>query len=492
MTVLAFDIGASSGRAVLGQFEDGKLAIKEIHRFPNQPVQVGNHMYWDVLRLFYEIKQGILKAYNQEDNPIDSLAIDSWAVDFGLLDKNGELLANPYHYRDRHTTGMMDEVFHKVSKKEIFKKTGIQFMDINTIYQLYAMKKAESAILEQADTFLMMPALLRYFLTGEKHSEFTNATTTQLFNPQTNYWDNQLLEKLGFPKHIFNETVRPGTTVGRLLPSICEELGLESTIPVMAVGEHDTASAVVAVPNNNEQQDFAYLSCGTWSLLGTEVSNAVINDKSLEWNMTNEGGVNNTFRLLKNIMGLWILQECNRIWEVEGESISFDEQRELIMQVEPFQAFIDPDHSMFIKPTNMPQQIQEYCKQTNQFVPNTKGEILRCILESLSLKCRFVLERLEDLTGTSFSYLHMVGGGIQNTLLCQYTANAIKRPVFAGPIEASSIGNILTQYQGLGLIKNLQEARIIVKNSFPIKEYIQEENHKWEDAFVIFKGVIRN
>ncbi|WP_102026661.1 rhamnulokinase [Salirhabdus sp. Marseille-P4669] len=488
MTVLAFDLGASSGRAVIGQLENDHLTIKEIHRFKNQPVQVGNHMHWDILRLFYEIKQGILKAHNA-GYEIESIAIDSWAVDFGLLDKNGELLANPYHYRDRHTENMMDEVFAKVSKEEIFAKTGIQFMDINTIYHLYAMKKAGSVALEQADTFLMIPDLLRYFLTGKKTSEFTNATTTQVFNTKTKTWDEEILNALGIPSHIFNEPVKPGTIIGDLLPSICDEIGLEKPIPVMAVGDHDTASAVAAVPNT-ENQHFAYLSCGTWSLLGTEVEDAIINEKALQWNMTNEGGVGDTYRLLKNIMGLWLLQESNRIWEMEGEALSFEEQRALIESAKPFQAFVDPDHPMFIKPAHMPKQIQAYCRQTNQFVPETKGEILRCILESLAMKYRYVLEKLEQLVGSSFSRLHMVGGGIQNSLLCQFTADAIKRPVYAGPIEASSIGNILIQYQGLGKIDNVTEAREIVKQSFPIQKYEQQNSGEWEEAYITFRQLI--
>jgi rhamnulokinase len=490
VSVLAFDLGASSGRAVVGELKNGHLTVTEIHRFPNQPVQVGNHMHWDILRLFYEIKQGILKAH-QADYKIESIAIDSWAVDFGLIDKNGELLANPYHYRDRHTTDVVDEVYHILGKEKIFEKTGIQFMDINTIYHLYAMKKAGNTALQQADTFLMIPDLLRYFLTGEKYSEFTNSTTTQLFNPITKEWDKEMLDALGLPSHIFLPPVQPGTMVGNLLPSIVEELGLEKAIPVITVGEHDTASAVAAVPHTDEKH-FAYLSCGTWSLLGTEVKDPVITEKSLQWNMTNEGGVNQTFRLLKNIMGLWLIQEVNRIWKMEGEPLTYEEQNKLIEEAEPFIAFVDPDHPMFVKPNHMPKQIQAFCRETNQRVPETKGEILRVILESLALKYRFVLERLENLTEVTFENLHMVGGGIQNRKLCQFTANAIKRPVYAGPIEASSIGNVLTQYQGLGQIESLHEARKIVKSSFPIKSYEPTEKDAWEEAYQKFIAFVRD
>lgn len=488
MTVLAFDLGASSGRAVVGQLENDQLKIKEIHRFSNDPVQVGGHLYWDILRLFHEIKTGILKAHQQGYNDIESLAIDTWAVDFGLLDKNGELLGNPYHYRDHQTDGMMEEVFQHISKEDIFSRTGIQFMQINTINHLYAMQKANATQLAEAESLLMIPDLLRYFLTGIMKSEFTNATTTQLYNPRLNKWDDFLIDKLNIPKKIFIETVRPGTMVGELSTAVCEELGLADTIPVMAIGEHDTASAVAAVPTN--QKHFAYLSCGTWSLLGTEVSDPVLSNQALEWNITNEGGVNDTFRLLKNIMGLWLIQECKREWEIENDFLTFAEQNDLVMDAEPFKSFVDPDHSMFINPAHMPRQVQEFCKETNQYVPQTKGEILRCVLDSLAMKYRFVLERLEQLAGVTFAELYMVGGGIKNEQLCEFTANAINRPVNAGPVEATSIGNLLTQYQGLGHIDNGAKARSIVRKSFPLKTYKPQEAEAWDRAYTTFKKLI--
>ncbi|MBA4493790.1 rhamnulokinase [Paenactinomyces guangxiensis] len=480
MNILAFDLGASSGRAVVGRFDGDTIEMKEIHRFSNDPVQVGNRLYWDILRLFHEVKQGILKSCHQGDKSLKSIAIDSWAVDFGLIGKHGELLGNPYHYRDHQTNGMMEEVFSLIPREEIFSRTGIQFMPINTIYHLFSMKKAGSPILEHAETLLMIPDLLRYFLTGEKSGEFTNATTTQLFNPLTKKWDHDLLNQLGLPSHIFADVFHPGTVAGSLTSAVCKELDIPS-LPVIAVGEHDTASAVAAVPT--DQQDFAYLSCGTWSLLGTEVPQPILNEQALEWNFTNEGGINHTFRLLKNIMGLWLIQECKRTWERERNSLSYEQMIRLADKAKAFQSFIDPDDPMFLHPEHMPRQIRKYCHDTNQYVPQTEGEILRCIMESLALKYRLVLERTEKLADKKFSGLHMVGGGIYNVMLCQFTANAIARPVWAGPAEATAVGNLLVQYITLGKIKNIQEARQVVRNSFPVQTYDPQDIHMWDDAY---------
>jgi rhamnulokinase len=487
VNVLAFDLGASSGKTVVGQFDGNKLTFKEIHRFSNDPVQVGNRLHWDILRLYYEVKQGILKARNHGYKNIKSMAIDSWAVDFGLIGKHGELLGNPYHYRDHQFIGKMEEVLSIIPKEEIFFRTGIQFMPINTIYQLYALKKSRSPILEQAEDFLMIPDLLRYFLTGEKKSEFTNSTTTQLFNPFTKNWDEKIIEKLELPTHIFRDIVEPGTIIGEIKSTVCDELGIPAC-SVIAVGEHDTASAVAAVPSDNKE--FAYLSCGTWSLLGTEISHPVLNERALDWNFTNEGGVNHTFRLLKNIMGLWLIQECKRTWEKAGHIYDYGEMIQLAEQAKPFQSFIDPDHSMFLNPKNMPWQIQQYCRETNQPVPESTGEILRCILESLALKYRFVLERTEKLVHKNFSGLYMVGGGIKNKMLCQFTANAISRPVWAGPVEATALGNLVVQYIALGYIKDIQEARLLIKESIDIKIYEPKETDEWNCAYEKFCQII--
>lgn len=511
MTVLAFDLGASSGRAVVAELRNDRLEMEEIHRFPNEPVQVGPYLHWDILRLLHEIKQGILKAKRWREgrgaggagsaghapasggsgasraSGLRSLAIDSWAVDFGLLDRQGELLGNPYHYRDRQTEGMMEEVFAAVPREDIFARTGIQFMQINTLYHLAAMKKRGAAALREAETFLMIPDLLRYFLTGEKKCEFTNATTTQLFNPLTRSWDHELLDRLGLPARLFTAPVQPGTIVAPLTASVCDELGV-AACPVVAVGEHDTASAVVAVPA--AQRDFAYLICGTWSLLGTEVPEPVLTPQALAWNFTNEGGVGGTFRLLKNIMGLWLLQECRHAWEKEGASYTFAELVRLAEREPRFQALVDPDDPLFLNPAHMPEAIRSYCSRTGQAAPSTHGAVVRCVVESLALKYRYVLERTERLAGASYAGLHMVGGGINNALLCQFTANAIGRPVWAGPVEASAIGNVLVQLMALGEIAGLPEARQLVRDSFPVRTYEPQERDAWDEAYGRFIRLI--
>jgi rhamnulokinase len=484
VSILAFDLGASSGRALTGRIAGRKLEIREIHRFPNDPVQVGGRLHWDILRLFHEIKTGMLKARHEGEGGLQSLAIDSWAVDFGLIGRNGELLGNPYHYRDHHTDGIMEELQETIGSEEIFTRTGIQFLPFNTIYQLYAMKKAASPLLESAQSLLMIPDLLRYFLTGEKHSEFTNATTTQLYNPLKQDWDRELLARLGLDDALFQEVLLAGAPAGTLLPSLGRELGL-GAIPVTATAEHDTGAAVAAVPADS--RDFAYLSCGTWSLMGTEVDEPVLGEQALAMNFTNEGGVGRTYRLLKNIMGLWIIQECRRVWEREGHSISFSGMVEMARQAKPFVSLIDPDHLMFLAPEHMPRQVQQYCRETGQPVPEDTASIVRCVFESLALKYRYVLECTEKLSGKSFGGLHMVGGGINNTLLCQFTANAIGRPVWAGPVEGSAIGNMLVQWISLGELRDIWEARKLVRESFPPVTYEPQEREAWEEAYGKFR-----
>lgn len=491
VTVLAFDLGASSGRAVIGRLEKGeggakRLSIEEIHRFPNEPVQVGNHLHWDILRLLHEIKTGIRKAVRQAGN-IESFGIDSWAVDFGLLDENGELLGNPYHYRDSHTNGIMEEVCEKVGKERLFAESGLMFMPFNTVYQLYAMKKARSVQLAQAKALLMIPDLLLYQLTGVKTAEFTNATTTQLIRPDTRTWNTALLEALGLPQHVWQPPVQPGTLVGQLSAAVCQELDVPP-IPAIAVATHDTASAVAAVPA--QSSPFAYLSSGTWSLLGTELPRPALSPEALAWNFTNEGGVNGTYRLLKNIMGLWLIQECKRHWDAKGETHSF---AELVRQAEAVPAFaclIDPDDARFLHPHRMPEKIQDYCRESGQQVPQTKGEIVRCILESLACQYRVALERTEALASCTFDKLHMVGGGIQNELLCQMTASAIARPVWAGPVEGSAIGNVLVQLIAHGAFADLQEARHTVAASFPHRIYMPQDRELWEQADGKFRSLL--
>ncbi|WP_018924505.1 rhamnulokinase [Salsuginibacillus kocurii] len=482
MSVLAFDIGAGSGRAVIGDTSDNKMAIKEVHRFSNDPVQANGHLHWDILRLFFEIKEGIRKAHHG-GHQIEAVSIDTWAVDFGLLSKNGELLGNPYHYRDHHTDGVMEHVHESIiSREDIFYRTGIQFLPFNTIYQLRALKEADSILLQEADTLLLIPDLIRYFLTGNKVSEFTNATTTQLFNPKTMTWDEELLNKIGVSIDLFPEVVQPGTKVGTLTDEICEELDVPP-LPVMTTGEHDTASAVAGVPALDPQ--FAYLSCGTWSLIGTETKEAVINEATLAQNFTNEGGVENTFRLLKNIMGLWILEECRSEWKTE-EDVSHNILLAEAAQAEAFRSLIDPDDRVFLNPVSMLEQIKEFCQETGQPVPRTKGEFVRCILESLALKYRFVFERTEELAQHEMHGLHMVGGGIKNEMLCQFTANALGKPVWAGPTEGSALGNLSVSLMGMGKIESLSEARLRILKSTDMKYYFPEDEKSWQKAYEWF------
>ncbi|PZD96308.1 rhamnulokinase [Paenibacillus sambharensis] len=479
MTILAYDLGASSGRALLGRLTDRKIEVEEIHRFPNDPVQAGSRLHWDVLRLLHELKQGLLKAKHKGEQP-KSLAIDSWAVDFGLIAKNGELLGNPYHYRDHYTEGMMEKVFAKVPQADIFARTGIQFLPFNTIYQLAALKETDSPLLREADRFLMIPDLLRYYLTGEMVNEFTNATTTQLYNPLQEGWDQELLEAIGIPEKLFGPVVHPGTAAGELQPSLCRELGIDS-IPVITVAEHDTGSAVAAVPAL--RPDFAYLSCGTWSLMGTEVAKPVMTEQALQLNFTNEGGVNHTYRLLKNIMGLWILQELKREWERQGLNYTFPELVALAKDAGPWTSLVDPDDPLFLHAGDMSPRIQAYSSRTGQRQPQQPGEFVRCILESLALKYRYVLEWTEQLSGQRFEGLHMVGGGIQNELLCQWTADAIGKPVWTGPAEGSAIGNLAVQWIASGEFANLQEARRVIRDSFPVGIYEPVDRERWEEAY---------
>ncbi|SHE09784.1 Rhamnulokinase [Chlamydia abortus] len=479
MQTLAFDLGASSGRAMVGNLQNGKLNVQEIYRFSNNPVTI-DKKYWDILRLFHEIKKGLVASSLLHHKELKTVGIDTWGLSFGFLGRNGELLGNPVHYRDDQANGMVDEVTSIIPKAELYSTTGCQFTQVNSLYHIYAMKKEQSSILENAETMLMIADLLRYFLTGEQTAEETISSTTQLYNPITNNWDYKTIHKLGIPDKIFPEMIQSGTYAGSLRPSICAQLNVPS-LQVVAVGEHDTASAVVSVPA--ETEDFAYISCGTWSLLGTELDKPIINDQAFEWNFTNEKGVLNTYRLLKNIMGLWILQQCKSAWDQEGHVLSYGEMTELAANARPFRSFIDPDHDMFLNPLSMPDQIIKYCSITHQPVPETKEAIIRCVLESLVFKYQYYIEKLEKLTEKSFKGLHIVGGGAHNTLLCQFTANAIGKPVFAGPVEATAIGNLLMQYMAMGEVRNLSETREIVRHSFHVESYEPRDCSDWTEAY---------
>jgi rhamnulokinase len=488
LSFLALDLGAESGRAILSCFDGQRLQLSEIHRFPNGPVRLPDGLHWDILRLWSEVKQGIALAIRNKES-LASIGIDTWAVDYGLLDRSGALLSNPYHYRDSRTDGMLEEAFRRVPREEIFRQTGIQFLQLNSLYQILSMVTARSPVLDIADTFLTIPDLLNYWLTGRAVCEFSNATTTQCYNPREAEWAREMLQRLGIPTHIFPPIVPPGTDLGRLLPRVADEVGLErhKGPHVIAPACHDTGSAVAAVPAL--APDFAWISSGTWSVVGTEVPDPVINEESLAYNFTNEGGVCDTrtssvrFRFSRNVMGLWLVQECRRTWAQQGQEYSYDALTEMASEAEPFQAVLDPDYGEFFKPGDMPARIQAYCRLTHQPVPQTKGSIVRCALEGIALKYRWVLERLEEMLGRRLAPLYIVGGGTQNRLLSQFTANAVGRQVITGPVEATASGNILMQMMALGHIDSLAEGRQILRKSFELQTYDPGDRQGWEEAY---------
>ena len=485
---LAFDFGASSGRAILAKFDGEKLTLEEKHRFSNDPVNINGDLHWDVLRLFFEIKQGILKCANSGDRDIDCIGIDTWGVDYGLLDEHDKLIGNPYHYRDTRTEGMYDEAFKLVPKEDIFKETGIAFNWFNTLFQLLSAKINDDTALKNAKTLLFMPDLFNFFLTGEKKTEYTIASTAQMYNSEKYEWSYDMLEKLGIRTDILTDVIHPGEIVGTIKPELAEELGI-AEVPVVAVASHDTGSAVAAVPVV-DKKDFIYISSGTWSLMGVELDKPNISEGAFEYNFTNEGGVNKTIRFLKNIMGLWLIQESRRQWDREGTLLSFDELEQEARDAEPFASLIDPDYPAFQTPGNMPKRIREYCKMTGQKVPETTGAVVRCIAESLGFRYRYTVEGMEKVTGNKYNVINIVGGGIKDKMICQFTANATKRVVNAGPVEATSIGNIIVQGIAMGAIKDLNEGRKVVRNSFDIAEYQPQDSEAWDAAYEKWLSII--
>lgn len=484
-TFLAMDFGASSGRAILGDLCDGKLEIKEIHRFSNDPVELAGRLYWDLPRLFFEIKRALNKAA-LEGVKIASIGIDTWGVDYGLLDKNGHVLDNPVHYRDQRTEGMMDKAFETVSRQEIYERTGLAFLDFNTLYQLFSQEQEQDGRLDMAGTMLFMPDLFTYLLTGVKGCEYTVASTSQMISPYTRTWDMELLKKLSIPTDMLLPIEEPGTVRGTLLPSIAREAGVDE-IPVIAVAGHDTASAVAAVPAKEE--DFAYISSGTWSLVGVETRTPVISEEMQAANLTNEGGVDGTIRVLKNVMGLWIIQECKREWERRGQVLSFAQIVEEAEKAPAFASLFDPDAPDFVPPGDMPGRIAAYCERTGQQIPKTIGEVARAVYESLALKYRWTVEKLEKARGKGINVLHIVGGGANNQMLNEFTASALGIPVITGPSEATAIGNLMMQAKALGLVKDMAELREVVYNSFDTKTVLPGEKAPWDEAYERFLKV---
>lgn len=486
--VLAFDLGASGGRAVIVGYDGAAFTFDEVHRFSNDPVMLGGTFYWDVLRLFFEIKQGLVKA--KLSGGFDSIAINTWGVDFGLIDENGGLVMNPVHYRDTRTRGMLKESEKYISNNELYLKTGNQLMEINTAFQLLSLKKNRPELLARAKRLLFMPDLLAYFLTGEQVSEYSIASTSQLFDQVNGGWNYEVIDKLGFDRGLFAPVVKSGTVTGKLSREICEELGLPE-IPVIAACGHDTQDAAAAVPT--DKKDFAFLSCGTWSLLGTELSSPLINRTTMEYNFTNEGGFGGTATLLNNIIGLWLIQESRRQWQREGKDYSFADMEKMALESKPLLCFIDPDHPDFSTAGDLPERIREYCRNTAQPVPETDGAVVRCIYESLALKYAWTLKRIEKCTGKKYDTLYIVGGGTKDGLLCQTAADCAGVEVSAGPIEATVLGNAAIQLITLGEIASVSQARDIISKTEPIKHYSphNEQTKLFEAAMPRFEALLR-
>ncbi len=479
---LAFDLGAESGRAMLGVLGDSRLTLEELHRFPNTPVRTPTGLYWDTFRLFHEIQQGLAAAGRERKLALDGIGIDTWGVDFGILGRDGALVANPMHYRDSRNDGMLERTFAVVPREEIFRHTGLQFMQLNSLYQLYAMKLAGSPALDAAGTLLFMPDLFNYWLTGAKKSELTIASTSQFYNPVEKRWATELFDALGLPAAMLPEIVQPGEFLGKLLPHLAEASGLGAA-PVYATACHDTASAVAAVPAEGE--DWCYISSGTWSLMGVELEQPVINEGSLALNFTNEIGAASRIRFLKNIAGMWLLQECRRTWAAEGVEYSYEDLTAMAAEAKPFGAVISPD--VFLHPGNMPARIADYCRSKGQAAPEGVGAMCRTILESLALRYRQVLESLESLLDRRMGVIHIVGGGSRNHVLNQLVADATGRLVVAGPSEATAAGNVLVQAIGAGLLSGLGQARCVVRESFELRAFEPRQSAAWDEAYERFR-----
>jgi len=480
---VALDLGAESGRVMLGTLADGKLQMEEVHRFATGGTTIQGSLRWDILHLFAEIKIGLHKIAVRQIEPA-SISTDSWGVDYVYVNTDEPLLTLPFHYRDTRTDDALEKAFARVPAETIFDETGIQFMIFNTLYQLLDDQSRRPKIMELASHFICIGDYINYLLSGRAVAEESLASTTQIYNPHQRAWSKTLIGQFGLPEHIFPPIVPPGTALGALLPSLADEFKWTQT-RVVATCSHDTGAAVAAVPAEGE--DWAYLSSGTWSLLGIENPTPVINKKSSGHNFTNEAGLGGTTRLLKNIVGLWIVQECRRAWQKEGHNYSYDDLARQAGEAEPLRSLIHPADARFYKPDQMPQKIADYCSETGQPVPATPGAIIRCAYESLALLYRGTLEQLEEISGKTISRLHIVGGGSKSDLLNQMAANATQIPVVAGPVEATAIGNLLIQALALGHLKSSVELRQVVKNSFPGKVYQPEHQAEWEQAWQKFK-----
>ena len=486
---LAVDLGAESGRVMAGLFDGETVRLEELHRFPNGPVSVAGTRRWDVLRLWSEIQDGLQQAAATYGDRVASVGVDTWGVDYVLLSKQDEILGQPYNYRDSRTEGVMKHSFTRVPRADIFAATGLQFMEINTLYQLISMQLHDPELLALADRFLMMPDFFHWLLCGSKVVEFTNATTSQCFDAGRRDWAADMLRKFEIPTEIFPQVVPPGTNLGALRADVAERTGL-GRIDVVAPATHDTGAAVAAVPTENTgRANWAYISSGTWSLIGVEVQEAILTPEALAQNVTNEGGVDGTFRLLKNVMGLWLVQECRRSFEKSGNAFDYDQLTHLATQAEPFRSLVDPNDPVFLSPPDMAAALREFSQRTDQPVPETEGQLVRCALESLALKYRQVLRGIESLTGERVEVIHVVGGGSRNGLLNQFTSNACGVPVVAGPTEATALGNVLIQVRAIGEIGTLAEIRDVVRASSELTRFEPADVSAWDEAFARFQAL---
>ncbi|MBX3442862.1 MAG: rhamnulokinase [Planctomyces sp.] len=486
---LAVDLGAESGRVIAGLFDGRHVRLDEVHRFGNGAVPVAGTRRWDVLRLWSDILDGLAKSAHSYGRDAASIGVDTWGVDYVLLSRRDEILGQPYNYRDPRTQGVMKHAFTRVPQRDIFRDTGLQFMEINTLYQLIAMQLQDPDLLAMADKFLMMPDFFHWLLCGSKVVEFTNATTTQFFHPTERDWAFDLLSRFDLPQSIFPQVVTPGTRLGDLRDEVAQRTGLPR-VGVIAPATHDTGAAVAAVPTENTgRPNWAYISSGTWSLIGVEVDQAILSDQALALNVTNEGGVDGTYRLLKNVMGLWLVQECRRSFERRGKTLDYAALTHMAAQATPFQSLVDPNDPLFLSPEDMAVAIQDFCRRTRQPFPDDEGSLIRCALESLALKYRQVLEGIESLTGEKVEVLHVVGGGSKNELLNQFTADACGIPVITGPTEATALGNVLLQARASGDVGTLRDIRTIVKESSELRTYSPMNRDAWNTAYGAFRGL---
>lgn len=484
---LAFDLGADSGRAVIGRLENNRLALEEVGRFPNKMITIQGHLFWNIFHLFEEIKHCLKFCASEIDETPESIAIDTWGVDYALLASDGNILGLPYVYRDKRIEGAMDEFIRMIPREQIYEWTGIQFLPLNTLYQLFAAKRANSSLSSIVSDLLFMPDLFNYLLTEQKKTEFTIATTSQLFNPLTNEWEDRLFEALGLSTSIMQEVIPTGTVLGNLSKNVGREVGLKE-LPVIAVASHDTGSAVAAVPSKGE--NWVYISSGTWSLMGIESQAPIISGKTLNLNFTNEGGVQETFRILKNITGLWLLQACRRSWASE-RNYTYPELIDAAKSAAPFQFLLEPDRKEFLNPQDMPEAIRQVNKKTGEHIPETPADFTRGILESLAFKYRYVLQQIKQISPHPVDNIHIIGGGAQNQLLCQFTADATGVPVLAGPSEATAIGNIMVQALTLGYVESLAEMRDVIRNSFQIPRYEPQNTQNWDVQYERFLNLLK-